>query len=258
MRTNKSWRKAAIGTGAVVGIAGAALMMVPTASRSSAAIPVIDLQNIEQAYQTVLNTLQQIGIMNEQSQKMDTAMQSLPESVQKETLDKLQKQQQPFLSGDFGLPKGISNQIELKSKSMQAIWDQRIGNVDDIVNGRISWDKIALQEIERQQALEEEFRLAAAVANQSQENSKNTAETVSTALDASNNAEGNKEVAQAQNVLAAAQIYATQEQTRVLAHLSNALAVSQAAENLARVKQRRIEDASRENAAKQMETITNR
>lgn len=215
--------KSAIVTGCVVGVLSAGVLMIPNSRESEAAIPVIDQENIKQAYQIAVNTLEQIAIQEFSNQLQKINMQSLGANVSAAINGAFKTQQDSILAGDMQLPSGISNinisvdgkridwrDIVASTGIIDANWAKRIGLVDNVLNGNISWQEIATQEIERQMTLDEEYRAAAEAGAQAQMNMQNIADTTNKALEASNNAEGQKEVLQAQNALTATQISATQ------------------------------------------------
>ena len=260
--------KSAIVTGCVVGVLSAGVLMIPNSRESEAAIPVIDQENIKQAYQIAVNTLEQIAIQEFSNQLQKINMQSLGANVSAAINGAFKTQQDSILAGDMQLPSGISNinisvdgkridwrDIAASTGIIDANWAKRIGLVDNVLNGNISWQEIATQEIERQMTLDEEYRAAAEAGAQAQMNMQNIADTTNKALEASNNAEGQKEVLQAQNALTATQISATQEQTRVLAHMAGAQAAKAAAENIEKAQQKRIEKATSYYAQKWLDNV---
>ena len=50
------------------------------------------------------------------------------------------------------MPLGIIND---KTKSVQAQWDERIGNIEDVINGNITVYDMGVQEQKRQKAIHE-------------------------------------------------------------------------------------------------------
>ena len=61
-----------------------------------------------------------------------------------ETLMKRNEEKEKIpLSGDMVIPEGIINN---KSKSVDAVWQERIGNIEDVINGNMTVYDIVIQE----------------------------------------------------------------------------------------------------------------
>ena len=186
-----SWiRKTAIVTGVVVGITAGTVGMLTVSHRSEAAIAVIDQKNIEEAIKTAIQTA---NILTEEQKQL--ALQIL--NMKKLDVNKLQREQ-AILAGDAVLPPGILGD---KDKSVEAVWDERMGNIEDVINGNITVVDMTLQEQNRQKALHETAKGTAEVAKQTMTIDKQSMTDAQKALEASNEAEGQQQSIQAGNYL---------------------------------------------------------
>ena len=183
-----SWiRKTAIATGVVVGITAGTVGMLTVSHRSEAAIAVIDQKNIEEAIKTAIQTA---NILTEEQKQL--ALQIL--NMKKLDVNKLAE----LLAGDAVLPPGILGD---KDKSVEAVWDERMGNIEDVINGNITVVDMTLQEQNRQKALHETAKGTAEVAKQTMTIDKQSMTDAQKALEASNEAEGQQQSIQAGNYL---------------------------------------------------------
>ena len=180
-----SWiRKTAIATGVIVGITAGTVGMLTVSHRTEAAIAVFDERNIEEAIKTAIQTA---NILTEEQKQLALQilnMKKLDASKLADLLGRNAKKEQAILAGDAVLPPGILGD---KGKSVEAVWDERMGNIEDVINGNITVVDMALQEQNRQKALHETAKGTAEVAKQTMVIDKQGMEDAQKALEASNN-----------------------------------------------------------------------
>lgn len=194
-----SWiRKTAIVTGVVVGITGGMVAMLPSSHHSEAAIAVIDQKNIEEAIKTAIQTAKILTEEQKQLALQILNMKKLDASMLADLLKRNDSRANAILSGDAMIPEGILGDRE---KSVQAVWDERMGNIEDVINGNITVVDMVLQEQKRQKALHESAKGTAQVAQQTMNIDKQNMEDAQKALQASNEAEGQQQSIQAGNYL---------------------------------------------------------
>ena len=214
-------KKTVIVTGIVVGVAAGFTAMLPTSHKIEAAIAVIDEKNIEEAIKTAVQTAKilteeqkQLALQILNAKKLDISM--------LETLMKRnQKKEESILAGDAVMPSGIIND---KSKSVQAQREERIGNVEDVINGNMTVYDMAIQEQKRQKAIHEASKGAAQAAQQTIQFDKQNMEDAKKALEASNNAEGQQQALQAGNYLLYDILQSVSAGNRAKAHMAASMA----------------------------------
>ena len=191
-----SWiRKTAIATGVVVGITAGTVGMLTVSHRSEAAIAVIDQKNIEEAIKTAIQTA---NILTEEQKQLALQMKKLDVNKLADLLGRNTQREQAILAGDAVIPEGI---LGNKDKSVEAVWDERMGNIEDVINGNITVVDMTLQEQNRQKALHETAKGTAEVAKQIMTIDKQSMTDAQKALEASNEAEGQQQSIQAGNYL---------------------------------------------------------
>ena len=217
-----SWfKKTAVVSAVVVGVAASFTAMLPTSHKIEAAIAVIDEKNIEEAIKTAVQTAKilteeqkQLALQILNAKKLDITM--------LETLMKSnKKKEESILSGDAVMPPGIIND---KTKSVQAQWEEQIGNVEDVINGNMTVYDMAVQEQKRQKAIHEASKGAAQAAQQTIQFDRQNMEDAKKALEASNNAEGQQQALQAGNYLLYDILQSVSAGNRAKAHMAASMA----------------------------------
>lgn len=194
-----SWiRKTAIATGVVVGITAGTVGMLTVSHRTEAAIAVIDQKNIEEAIKTAIQTAKILTEEQKQLALQILNMKKLDANKLADLLTRNNKREQAILAGDAVIPEGI---LGNKQQSVEAVWDERMGNIEDVINGNITVVDMALQEQKRQKALHETAKGTAQVAQQTMTIDKQSMADAQKALEASNEAEGQQQSIQAGNYL---------------------------------------------------------
>ena len=185
-------------TALFIGILAGIAMMIPYSRNSEAAIAVFDQRNIEEAVKTAIQTANILSEEQKQYALQLLNIKKLDESVLEDLINRNQEKNKSILSGDAIIPKGIINDPD---KSVQAIWDERMGNIEDVLNGNMTVTDMTLQEQKRQQAMHEAAKGTAEAAQQTVKLDAQNMKDATAALDASNNAEGQHQAIQAGNYL---------------------------------------------------------
>lgn len=213
-----SWiKKTALVTGIVVGVASCFTAMVPRSHTGEAAIAVIDEKNIEEAIKTAIQTAKILTEEQKQLALQILNMKKLDVSMLEDLMKKNKKKEQSILAGDAVVPEGLINN---KTKTVQAQWEERIGNVEDVINGNMTVYDMAVQEQKRQKALHEANKGTAQVAQQTIQLDKQNMEDAKKALEASNNAEGQQQALQAGNYILYDILQSVSAGNRAKAHMA--------------------------------------
>ena len=114
-----------------LGISAGAVAMIPTSHHSSAAIAVIDQQNIEEAIKTAIQTAKILTEEQKQMALMILNAKKLDISMLEDLLQRNINKQKNSRAGDMIYPDSILQ----KNKSIEKIWNERIGNIEDLING---------------------------------------------------------------------------------------------------------------------------
>ena len=131
------------------------------------------------------------------------------------------KKEESILAGDTVIPPGVIND---KNKSVQAQWEERIGNVEDVINGNITVYDMVVQEQKRQKAIHEASKSTAQAAQQTIQLDRQNMEDAKKALEASNNAEGQQQALQAGNYLLYDILQSVSAGNRSKAHMAASMA----------------------------------
>ena len=126
-----------------------------------------------------------------------------------------------ILAGDMVLPPGIIND---KFKTVQAQWEERIGNIEDVINGNMTVYDMVIQEQKRQKAIHEASKSAAQVAQQTIQLDRQNLEDAQKALQASNESEGQHQAIQAGNYLLYDILQSVTAGNRAKAHMAASMA----------------------------------
>ena len=208
-------------TALMVGMVAGVVIMIPYAHNSEAAIAVFDERNIEEAVKTAIQTANILSEEQKQYLLQLTNMKKLDESALEDLIKRNQEKEKSILGGDAIVPAGILNNGD---KSVQAVWDERMGNIENVINGNMTVVDMVLQEQKRQTALHEAAKSTAEVAGQTVELDKQNMKDATAALEASDNAEGQQQVMQAGNYLLYDILQSVQNGNRSKAHAEAAQA----------------------------------
>ena len=186
-----------IAMGLVLGVSAGLAAMIPNSHQTQAAIAVFDQRNIEEAIKTAIQTAnilteeqKQLALMILNAKKLDGDM--LANWAQQNL-----RKKDTFNHGDIIYPDSIMQ----KHKSIENEWNQRMGNIEDLINGNATvWD-VVLQEQKRQKAVHQAAKETAQAAQQTIQIDEQNMEDAEKALEASNNAEGQQQAMQAGNYI---------------------------------------------------------
>ena len=251
MWKNKS---TAIIIGVLMGISAPLAAMIPTSYYSEAAIAVFDQKNIEEAIKTAIQTAKilteeekQLAMMILNAKKIDplalAGYEANYHNFKQQWLLELAK------NGDI-------RDINIYNLPISNIWKERLGDVEGILNGNITvWTEIE-REMEREQTLKEINKQAAAAAQNSLTSSQEiVTEQMPQVIAASDNAEGEQQILQAQSHLLAQGITVQANTNKMLAPLVTAQTAELAAENARRVLAKKIEENEHEVSKKVLEQM---
>lgn len=202
----------AITTVTLLGLTG--FIMLPAGHRTEAAIAVIDAKNIEEAIKTAVQTS---NILTQEQKKvlMQIAnMKKFDIDVQKNFTAEGDAQEQKVMQ-EILQRKGTST----PASTVQAVWTERIGNIEGLLNGTISYQDVMEAEAKREELLHDTYLDAAKAAKMSSQNNGTLIENTQGILMHSNSAEGALQAAQAGNALNAQQVYGIANATGLLNHL---------------------------------------
>ena len=217
-----SWvKKTAVITGIVVGVTACFTAMLPTSHKTEAAIAVIDQRNIEEAIKTAIQTAKILTEEQKQLALQILNMKKLDVSMLETLMKRNEEKEKIPLSGDMVIPEGIINN---KNKSVEAVWQERIGNIEDVINGNMTVYDIVIQEQKRQKAIHEASKGAAQAAQQTIQFDKQNMEDAKKALEASNNAEGQQQALQAGNYILYDILQSVSAGNRAKAHMAASMA----------------------------------
>ena len=208
-------KKTAIALGILMGVSASFIAMIPSGHKTEATIAVIDAKNIEHAATTAIQTA---SILTEEQKKYALMLlhyKKLSPEILNEAEKDLDKQIRNSQGTDIKIPGGILKYND----TVEHMWKLRLGNLDDIMNGRMTVYDAALAERERDKTLDKTYEQAVVSAAQAMKDSKISQETIQKALDESNKAEGESQLLQAANVIASENANNTTVQNKLLAQL---------------------------------------
>ena len=217
-----SWfKKTAVVSAVVVGIAASFTTMLPTSHKIEAAIAVIDEKNIEEAIKTAIQTAKILTEEQKQVAMQILNMKKLDISMLETLMKRNEEKEKMPLSGDMMIPTGIIND---KNKSVEAVWQERIGNIEDVINGNMTVYDMARQEQKRQKAIHEASKGTAQAAQQTIQFDRQNMKDAKKALEASNNAEGQQQALQAGNYILYDILQSVSAGNRAKAHMAASMA----------------------------------
>ncbi len=213
-------RKTAV-VSCVVGVLASFTAMIPTSHSTEAAIAVFDKKNIEEAIKTAIQTAKILTEEQKQLALQILNMKKLDVSMLTDLMKRNEEKEKAPLSGDMIILEGILND---KSRSVAAVWDERIGNIEDVINGNMTVYDMVVQEQKRQKAIHEASKSTAQVAQQTIQLDRQNMEDAKKALEASNKAEGQQQVMQAGNYLLYDILQSVSAGNRARAHMAASVA----------------------------------
>lgn len=232
-----SKKKLAVTLGVWIGMSASIAAMLPHSSE--AAIAVWDEKNIAQAIEMVTKTTQilsdedkrlLLAIIN--AKKLDADM------IQSYLKDVAKSQQDHGLLGNIslatdggGMTMSDIDKLYQEAKRqnggqsaafdgaayVEKAWVERLGDLQRVLNGNITLADAAIHETAREKALNDAFLEAAMTAQQTQQGNLDIQEQTNQLLEQSMNAEGETQILQAGNALAAQNVMATLLMSRQIA-----------------------------------------
>lgn len=215
------WLKKTAVVSCAVGVLASFAAMVPTSHSTEAAIAVFDAKNIEEAIKIAIQTAKILTEEQKQLALQILNMKKLDVSMLEELMRRNEEKEKAPLSGDMLMPPGLLND---GSKSVGALWDERIGNIEDVINGNMTVYDMVVQEQKRQKAIHEASKSTAQAAQQTIQLDRQNMEDAKKALEASNKAEGQQQVLQAGNYLLYDILQSVSAGNRERAHMAASMA----------------------------------
>ena len=216
-----SWLKKTAVISCAVGVLASFTAMIPTSQSTEAAIAVFDKKNIEEAIKTAIQTAKILTEEQKQLALQILNMKKLDVSMLEELMRRNEEKEKAPLSGDMLMPPGLLND---GSKSVGALRDERIGNIEDVINGNMTVYDMVVQEQKRQKAIHEVSKSTAQAAQQTIQLDRQNMEDAKKALEASNKAEGQQQVMQAGNYLLYDILQSVSAGNRARAHMAASMA----------------------------------
>lgn len=155
-------KKTAVVSGIVIGVAACFTSMLPTSSRTETAIAVFDEKNIEEAIKTAIQTANILTEEQKQLALMILNMKKLDVGMLEELMKRNEEKNKAALAGDLIYPDGMLN----GNASIQQIWTERMGDIEDVLNGNATVYDIVIQEQRRQKAIHQASKETALAAQQ--------------------------------------------------------------------------------------------
>ncbi len=231
-------KKVAVTVGVLFGLSASIFAMMPTAHNSEAAVLVMDEKNIQQAVEMVLRTQ---NILNKEEQQLVLAMlnnKKIDSNTLLSYLQKTSKQSQYPLNekmGSIGLDKGTTGK-DGTSAVWQA-WNQRLGSLQDVLNGKTTIAGAVMDEMKREQTLNDTYKQAAISAENTQTASQEIATTTNQLLNDSMNVEGTLQALQVGNNINAQTVFALLQLNQQVSRQVQAEAAYYQNQNLIRARQ---------------------
>ena len=213
-------KKTALASAVVAGLAASIVTMLPTLQKTEAAIAVIDQRNIEEAIKTAIQTAKILTEEQKQLALQILNMKKLDISMLEDLMKRNKEKEKIPLSDDMLYPESLIKQNE----SIQKIWNERIGNIEDVLNGNMTVYDVVVQEQKRQKAIHQSAKETAQVAQQTIKLDEKNLEDAQKALEASNKAEGQQQALQAGNYLLYDILQSVSAGNRERAHMAASMA----------------------------------
>lgn len=213
-------KKTALASAVVVGIGASFVTMLPTIQKTEAAIAVIDEKNIEEAIKTAIQTAKILTEEQKQLALQILNMKKLDVSMLEDLMKRNEEKEKMPLSGDMIFPESLIKENE----SIQKIWNERIGNIEDVINGNMTVYDVVVQEQKRQKAIHQSAKETAQVAQQTIKLDEKNLKDAQKALEASNKAEGQQQALQAGNYILYDILQSVSAGNRERAHMAASMA----------------------------------
>ena len=236
-------KKTAIGIGVAMGICATFAAMIPSEHKSEAAIAVIDQQNIEEAARTAIQTAK---ILTEEQKKyalMLLQMKKLDSGVlQQIAQDEIQKAQ-TRKALEEGTPQGVIDY----HRGVDAVWLERLGDLNGILNGDITvYDEVQKEKV-RKRTLDEAYKAGVKQVKQEILDQYDSAEKIAKLEQNMNTAEGEAQMLQILGAGVGEGVSAQNRTNRILAEIL----AQESQANAAKMYKEAIEEAKAERVAEE-------
>lgn len=213
---NLKKKAAAMSFGAFLGVSAILTGLSPVNHQSEAAIAVFDQRNIEEAIKTAIQTAniltneeKQLLLQIVNSKKLD------PKALLKIVQDN-KKEDDNICKVIRTIPVNGTSRID---QTVDSVWSQRIGDIENVLNGNITVVDVWQNEKKREKLLHDTYLEAAKAAKEASAQSKQTMQDTQALVEASNSAEGMTQLKQIGNAIESKNVYAITRMTGVLDHL---------------------------------------
>lgn len=246
------FKKSAIVIGILVGITAGVTAMLPTSRSAEALVLVKDESNIAEAIKTALTTA---NILTQEQQQLALQILNMQQLSPSKIIQLLQDQK--ARQNEVLDEKGAYDGILSPNTSVPTFWNEELGTVEDVVNGNKTLVDLFSQTQKGLKAIDKTNKDAAQTAKFVQEQNALLGNTVTDALNTSNQAVGNLQAVQAGNSIAAAQAQATIEGNQLLSTMAAAQAARNQREAVQEAMSHQINQASSTNLENFVNSMTN-
>ena len=250
------FRKAAIVMGVLLGVTVPIGAMSLSSRNAEATILVYDQKNVEEAIKEAVQTAK---ILTEEQKQLALEILNTKSLDAKKLLAMLQSQQaaeQSLMSGDIMYPRGTLEKLgKLPSflnrhSTPTTIMENEIGTIEDVYNGDATVVDLYQRTMKNRRALDATYKAAAESAKNIQVADGKLSASVNSAVEAANNAEGQKQVLQAQTAILAANALAAHNGNEALANIMAMEAEEYYVRNYEKAMTEKMEQDSRESMAR--------
>ena len=248
--------RSALALGLLLGVTVPFGAMSLVSRNAEATILVYDEKNVEEAIKEAVQTAK---ILTEEQKQLALEILNTKSLDVKKLLALLQNQQaaeESIMSGDIMYPKDILEQmgklpsILNRNSTPTAIMENEIGTIEDVISGDATLVDLYQRTMKNRQALDATYKAAAESAQNVQVADGKLSANVQQAMEAANNAEGQKQVLQAQTAIMAAQAMATHNGNEALTNLLAMMAEEAYARNYEKAMTAKMEQDSRDSLAR--------
>ena len=208
-------KKAAVGIGVAMGICATFAAMIPSAHKSEAAIAVIDQQNIEEAARTAIQTAK---ILTEEQKKyalMLLQMKKLDAGILQQIAQEEIQKAQTRKALEEGTPQGVIDY----HRGVDAVWLERLGDLNGILNGDITvYDEVQKEKV-RKRTLDEAYKAGVKEVKQEILDQYDSAEKIAKLEENMNTAQGEAQMLQIVGAGVGEGVSAQNRTNRILAEI---------------------------------------
>ncbi len=235
----------------LAGLTGCFAAEIPAPHTAEALVLVKDPDNIAEAIKTATNTANMLTNLTKQLELQIKGMEKLTPGDINYVLTTVQNQNKKREDFAWGTGQDQLNPVQIggilsNQTSVLAQWNDTLGNVEDILNGKITTGIFGVSK-QGTKLLDQTAKDTAEAAKQSQINDHELSQMVQQSLEMSSKAEGEMQALQAGNAINAAMAQSIMNGNQTLANLAAMQAVNNQRDNIERVTQyQRLEDTENE------------